>query len=107
MACNQCGKCCKSFYLSFTDTDLAVWEKMDKEFNLPNPISDFYVSKDDVLWRDGFFKWTRAAGSDDYYPNPGTACPYLMYQPRFKKYVCRLQFQGKPEICRAYVCHES
>lgn len=59
MTCNQCGKCCKSFYLSFTDTDFAVWKKMHKKFNLPNPISDNYVRKDDVLWKDGFFKWFR------------------------------------------------
>lgn len=94
MQCNQCGKCCKSYYLSFTDEDFTRW---GDDFGTTNPIVDGYVTKDDIIWKDGFLHNGR------YKPGDDKACPYLMYQPHIGKFICRIH-HIKPDVCREYVC---
>jgi len=102
-SCVQCGMCCSIYYLTFTDDDLKNWKKMEKEKIYPNPLNDGYVQpKKDILWKDGFYV------RHSYRPAGGIknkACPYLMYQPHYKKFICRLhKNNGKPEVCRDFVC---
>jgi hypothetical protein len=101
ITCEQCGMCCSIYYLNFTDNDLKTWKKMVKNKIYPNPISDRYVDTKDPLWKDGFYIY------HTYRPSGygGKVCPYLMYQPHYKKFICRLHKQGKPEVCKNFICH--
>lgn len=90
--CKQCGHCCKSYYIELTSDDLERWEE-DGEFDI--------LEIADTRTRDGF--WVK--GGDEPYPTPDKACPFLMYQPRFKRYVCRIN-HTKPEVCRDILCDE-
>jgi hypothetical protein len=107
--CKQCGRCCKSYYLKFLPEDAKLWEKQRDVGVYPNPFNDGYVRYNDSLWADGFYQDTKNerawAFDDPYYPQLGKSCPYLMYQPHFKKYICRLHAVGaKPLVCRGYLC---
>jgi len=107
--CKQCGKCCKSYYLDFCAEDAKLWEKQRDDGVHPNPFDDGYVFYNDPSWTDGFYRESENERAcifgDFYYPQPGKACPYLMYQPHFKKYICRLHAVGaKPLVCRNYIC---
>ena len=101
--CSQCGWCCKYLYFYLEDDDLQKWTEMYIDGVSPNPIEDGYVSGDDIMWKDGFFCEKSKGWEGPYRPNGEKSCPYLMYQPHLKKFICRLHNIGaKPGVCERF-----
>ena len=87
--CRQCGECCRTMYLSISKEDFKRWKREGR-----TDILSVTDSLGDGFWRPG---------GDEPAPTPGTACPWLMYQPRYGKHVCRIH-ETKPDVCRDYKC---
>ena len=94
--CKQCGDCCKKYYITLCEEDILMWETAGREDILE--VADIYMLNNKEMG-DGFWR----KGGDEPHPAPDKACPWLMYQPRTGKYVCRIN-DVKPMICRDYAC---
>ena len=83
-ACNQCGKCCKSYSdggLSATRSEIDWWEE----------------------YRPEIFRYV-SAGKIWISPVTGKQmkrCPWLRKLPNQEKYICRIYYD-RPEDCKHY-----
>lgn len=99
--CSQCGKCCKSLYLTLTQKDFDLWEETIEtgtDIEAADQAVTALSHADTGL--DGFWR----KGADEPHPTPDHACPLLMYQPHTGQYICRINMV-KPEVCRGYQCN--
>jgi Fe-S-cluster containining protein len=96
--CLRCGSCCRSLSIVLCEKDYALWESLCRDDILA--VADVLFARGDG-GRSGDGFWRTGSGAPA--PSQGTACPWLMYQPAFGHFVCRIH-DAKPSACRDYSC---